>query len=332
MSVEELWQELESQQAGLPGLARRRVREDSERNLFIGVHHPDLLRTLILAVDPAAVVHVEEPPTTRAMRTEIATGDGGQIELRVTLVISEMARVFTPFVDDVLDAVADAATDADAVDAFLVRFSHWKRLLAGPDSEGLGSVQAQGLYGELWTLRYVLFGAVPEAEVIAAWTGPDRQDRDFALGSLAIETKTTISDNPLTVAISNERQLDLAAFTRLFLVALALDALPSGGGQTLNELVDEIRSEFGSDEARLLFRDKLLSYGYAAAHRTKYDGTRYSLRELAIYEVKEGFPRLVEADMPGGVGEVRYLLALTACEPWRCAPEVLRDAVAGGAA
>lgn len=327
MIAEALWEELERQQPGTQGLVRRRVRDDSSRNLFVGVHHPDLVRTLIIAVSEAAAAQVLEPPVTRALRTDLALGDHGLVEIRVSLLAPEMARVFSPFVDDVVEAVADAASDAEAISNFMTRFSHWKRLLAGADSEGLGAQAAQGLYGELWTLRHLVLEPLGEAVALLAWHGPDRLDRDFAVGDLAAEVKTTVRDNPLAVAIAGERQLDLAAFSRMFLVALAIDALPAGGGQTLNDIVDELLQRLTPDSARMQFRDKLLEYGYVAAHRPRYDATHYSLRELAIFEVLPGFPRITEADVPSGVGDVRYLVSLPACEPWRRSAEALQRAL-----
>jgi hypothetical protein len=324
---EELWQELEAERPGRAGLVRRRLREDSERNIFVGVAHPGRRRVLILSVDPEVAASIVDPPATRALTTTVEEGDPpSSSDVRVTLTVPEMARVFSPFVDDVLDAIASAPSDADAVAALVTRFAHWRHLLAGVDAEGLGARAAQGLYGELWTLRHLVLASLGSSAE-RAWTGPERDDRDFQHGPLAIEVKTTIADNPPTVEIRSERQLQTDAFEDVYLVAIALDALPAGGGQTLNELTDELLGLVPDETTRLLLRDKLLEYGYADVHRRRYDTTRYTVRELSIFKVGEGFPRLTEHDMPNGVGRVRYTLALTACDPWRSSPDELTDAL-----
>lgn len=324
MIAEELWTELERQRTAVPGLVRRRVGESTGRNLFLAVSHPALTRMLILAVEPAAATAVTEALETRALHTDVVPTDRGLVEIRVTLTAPEMARVFTPFVDDVLDSVGVAASDAEAVEAFLTRFLHWRRLLASTQPEGLGPQQAQGLYGELWVLRHILLDALGAPAAVQAWKAPEREDRDFASGNVAVEVKTTVRDNPLTVAISGERQLDLAAFSRLFLVALAIDGLRAGGGQTLNALVDDIMTAVASENDTLLLRDKLLDYGYASPHRPRYEAVRYSLRQVSVYEVRDGFPRILETDLQPGVGHVGYHLALPACEPWRSSVEELQ--------
>jgi hypothetical protein len=321
IAEEELWLELEAQHPEAAGIVRRRIKEDSDRNVFVAVSHPSLQRMLILSVIPEALTNVSELPNTRALRTTAEPSlTAGLVDLRITLLSDEMDRVFSPFVDDVANAVAATSSDLAAVRALLDRFEHWRRLLTGEGSEGLGRQAAQGLYGELWCLRHLAFEALG-SDAVATWVGPGREDIDFQHGDVAFEVKTTIRDNPPTVEIRSERQLPPGRFARLFLVGLSLDALQAGSGQSLNNLVDEIRSCVSGSAAALVLHDKLLEYGYADVHRYRYDVPLYYLRELRVYLVGEGFPRITEQDLPVGIGRVTYTLALTACEPWRSSPD-----------
>jgi hypothetical protein len=148
------------------------------------------------------------------------------------------------------------------------------------------------------------------------WTGPDRDDRDFQFNDIGIEVKTTIRDNPPTVSISSERQLESESYSHLFLFALSLDALPAGTGQTLNALVDAVLAAAADDVARLALRDKLIQYGYLNLHRPSYEATRYTLRQVWRFEVQGEFPRITEQIVPEGVGQVRYRLSLDACKDY----------------
>jgi hypothetical protein len=239
--------------------------------------------------------------------------DDEHVDVRVALVTPEMARVFTPFVEDVLDSVAPTPSDEAGIAALVARFGYWKKLLSGSGSEGLNRSEQQGLFGELWCLRHVLLPELGPVAV-ATWTGPDRDDRDFQLHDIGIEVKTTIADNPPTVEISSERQLDSDAYSHMFLLALSLDALPAGNGQTLNSLVDEVHVALDDDAARFVFRDKLIQCGYLDIHRPTYETTHYTLRQFWRFKVQEGFPRITEHSVPEGVGQVRYRLSLAACE------------------
>lgn len=317
MIDEALWHELESQPLKVPGLVRRRVRESSERDLFIGVMVPTGFRVLVLSVTGTAAKELGELPETRALQTTVGEGvDDQHVDIRVALVAPEMARVFTPFVEDVLDAVAPTPSDEAAIAALVARFGYWKNLLSGSGSDGLSKSEQQGLFGELWCFRHLLLPALGLAAV-ASWTGPDRDDRDFQIQDVGIEVKTTILDNPPTVAISSERQLDSSGYAELFLLALSLDALPAGTGQTLNALVDEALGAVTDDAARFIFRDKLIQYGYLDIHRPNYESTHYTLRQLWGFEVGQRFPRITEQTVPEGIGQVRYRLALDACKDWR---------------
>lgn len=326
MIDEGLWAELEEKIPPHPGVVRRRVREESERDLFVGVSHPSRQRLLILSVRAEAAEEVTEAPTTRALRTTLEPGlTPGTVDIRVALTVPEMARVFDPFVDDVVEAVAAARSDRDAVAVFITRFRHWRTLLAGTGPAGLGSSEVQGLFGELWTLRHLILDPL-RSRAVEAWTGPEREDRDFQWGNVAVEVKATTGDNPQAVEISSERQLEHAGFRDLFLVVLSIDASAAGAGESLNSMVDDVRSSL-PDEARVVFRDSLLRYGYLEAERHLYDIPHFTLRQLNIFRVQEGFPRITESILPTGVGRVRYRLSVPACAPWQIAGEELQSAL-----
>ena len=76
-------------------------------------------------------------------------------------------------------------------------------------STGLTSDEQQGLVGELHFCQKFLaqFNNRPNS-VLNTWVGVDKALRDFQDNSWAVEVKTTSTNNPQTVAINGERQLD----------------------------------------------------------------------------------------------------------------------------
>jgi len=63
-----------------------------------------------------------------------------------------------------------------------------------------------------------------------------------------------------------------------------------------------------------------LDAGYFDAHAPRYEGRRFSLRRELTFRIGRGFPRLVERDLPEGVGDVSYALSLAACREFSVAP------------
>lgn len=64
----------------------------------------------------------------------------------------------------------------------------------------------------------------------------------------------------------------------------------------------------------------MLAYGYHDAHAGRYAERGYLVRSETTFQVRRGFPRLVEKDLPTGVGEVSYGLSLAAVEPFAIEP------------
>jgi len=319
MHAEVTWRELAAERPAAPGVVRRRVLPRSDRNIFLGVAHPTKHPMLILRVDKPALSALADVPSTRAVQTQIVDIDDAVSEIRVHLEAPEAIRVFAPFVEDVAACFAAQTDDSSAVDSFVARFGHWRRLLSGATAGGLGTEAAQGLWGELWVLRHLLHPAWSD-DVVDAWTGPDRDDNDFRHRKVAIEVKTTRADNPETVRIDSERQLDSPPGTDLVLIALAVDAHRHGAGESLPAMVDACRALVRPPKGDA-FEDRLLAWGYSDADRAHYNDRNYRLRSLDIFEVGTGFPRVVESLLPTGVGSVSYRLALDACRSWQIDPD-----------
>jgi len=107
--------------------------------------------------------------------------------------------------------------------------------------------------------------------------------------------------------------------------------VPAGGsapGQSLSTLIADTRSELATDLIALTaFNDRLLDRGWLDAHVSRYEGRRWTVRGERTYEVRLGFPRLVEVDLPAGVGDVNFAVSLAACEPFAASVSVMLAAL-----
>ncbi len=66
-----------------------------------------------------------------------------------------------------------------------------------------------------------------------------------------------------------------------------------------------------------LFKLKLLESGYYDIHKSIYDVNGYTIRQENLYRVSGNFPRIIENQIPIGVGDVRYSIVITESEEWR---------------
>jgi hypothetical protein len=91
----------------------------------------------------------------------------------------------------------------------------------------------------------------------------------------------------------------------------------NNSGETLIDRIESIRSTLHANPKHLLaFEDKLETAGYSDVHAEQYKKTKFTTRELCFYQVFGTFPRLTEASILNGIGNVRYSIDLSACQSY----------------
>lgn len=318
MNVSDIWADLEAEGATV-GRFRRRIHEESVADLYLAVDKPSNTRALLIDVDLTGVELGELPSGRGIDLRRVPTASGGEA-LELVLSQPSFADLFNALVIDVAGAAAGGVDRADVAARVAARVRRWQTFLR-ETRDGLSPERQRGLFGELFFLRRVLMGQVPAAAATDGWVGPALAPQDFAFGAAAVEVKTTTGAQPQLLRITSERQLDTTALDHLALFHLSLDAR-EGAGQTLPDLVAEIRKTLVDPAAADVFEDRLFSAGYLDAQAGQYR-TGYTLREAGIFLVDEGFPRLVEADCPPGVGDVTYSVAVSALTPFAVDASVL---------
>jgi hypothetical protein len=328
---EALWQELEAPQPNR-GRSTRRLFPESGHDIHVGVSHPGRQRMLLVRGGSRAVDRVRpllvDLRETHGLGLSCSSVSNREFELQISLTAGELREVFTPLAEDIARTSKDASSET-VLERAVRRFAHWQQLMRSVGSQGLGREARLGLYGELRYLRTHLLVALPTRAAVEAWTGPEGSNQDFQLPSVAIEIKTTAKKNPSTIRIANERQLDDRGVGRLVLVHLALDERRGGLGESLNSVVDDIRAAAGLASASALFESRLIQSGYLPHQRDLYDEPRYTLRRADLWAVDEGFPRIVETDLPNGVGNCAYDISVIALEKHRTTTEQVTEVIRG---
>lgn len=316
--ISEIWSILEQGLEG-GGDYGRRIFPQSPANLWlISSGSPRRRR---LRVGGVGSVEFEDLITTGGI--EVAIEKGEESFLEVILCDDSFSELFDVLVLDVASSASKVKT-ADSVPVTVAdRIRKWRNFLKA-NRAGLSREAQRGLFGEL-TLLVALSKALDPHVAIAGWTGPTMEAQDFSYHGRSIEVKTTAQKKPVSIEITSERQLDTKTLQALFLCVVIID-VQNGYGRTLPDLVSEIRAVAAQAGQNSTIEDLLLLVGYHDIHADKY-ASGYSVKELLTYCVEPDFPRIVEADCPDGVGDIKYHLQLGAISSFRVSTEEMFEAV-----
>ncbi len=316
MNLAETWSYLEDDvgTAGVSGRVQRRILPRGRRNLFLALEVPSGNRMMILRVSPGSLEGATMPPDSRGLVLRLShRGDpGAETDVELLLTDAQHRDIFDLLVRDLVEAAEQPEGEAFGVTRLLSRLSDWQHLLRRLSPRGLSTEAQLGLWGELWVLREVLAPVIGVGDAIRAWRGPMGADQDFQMGALCMEVKTSAAHGLDRIPVASERQLEVPEDVSLVLVGLSVDARVSRG-ETLGDMIRTIRSVAAGAGCLSMLDDRLEGSG-CHAEGTDLDGQMgYSVRSLEPFLVEEGFPRLVSADLPVGISDVRYRVSLASC-------------------
>ena len=320
MTIEQLWLEMEAEAGANVAWLTRFARTQTGYPLLVALEQTTRARALLVPVSKSALPPRREWPECRGLEL-ISVALGSQPHLGVRLRDPACADVFTALAEDVAPRVASASGAKQAAAELLRRLWRWQKFLTA--AREAMSIEAQrGLWGELHVLRTHLLPALGSAATVAGWKASAAAHQDFQFSGGAVEVKTTAAKQPQSVRITSERQLDDTGVGALFLHVVVVDEreVPVDGtapGQSLHTLIADVRAGLSADLISLAaFIDRLLDRGWIDTHASRYESRRWTVRGERTYQVRRGFPRLVEVDLPAGVGDVSFAVSLTACEPF----------------
>lgn len=324
MTIEEQWSAMEAEGV-TDGWRLKLARPIKDHPLFVALD--GARRALLLRVPSSHIPPRHAWPACAGLEI-VAVQLSDHTYLGVVLREIRFRDVFTALAETLVRRIEKTESPNVAVETLIGELRRWQKFLAA--SGGGLSVEAQrGLWGELHFLSKFLLPALGESAV-QGWTGPAGAHQDFQYPAASIEVKTTLATQPQVVRITSERQLDDSHIALLFLHTFALDVL-QGGMATLPSAVDSVRTALASHtSAAERFEDSLLAVGYFDVHAPRYAGNGYAVRSSTTYRVAPGFPRLIESDLPSGVGDTHYGLSLAACAPFTVPSEAVIAALNDG--
>lgn len=311
--INDIWNELKNDTSLTRGLLLRRYSATAQADVYVALQQPEGLRCIAFRMHSDNRVNTSPYSNLKDIKISILPDDNNSSRsfLLITLLNNDHTEVFATLAEDLINQIAAATQEEKLLKEVLNRFEKWKALFDKAGQEGLTPEEQRGLYGELYFLRKWVSRSSDPQQCVQSWLGPEKELRDFQSGGWGIEVKTTHGNNHQKIHINSERQLDTTNLDILILYHISLETQQQHG-ETLNQIVTSLIELLSPDiSAQVQFRSKLLQGGYFLHHVPRYEVTGYHIRNEVFYNVRDSFPRIGEADVRAGVGDVKYSIILS---------------------
>jgi hypothetical protein len=324
----ERWGELSLGRRGPSGMGRRRLDAEAAVDVYACVFSPLGRSGLLIQGGGVLDRFRERMPRCRGVRVSHEERDDteGRPIAQITVVLEEerLRDIFAVLAADLINAVIVEPSAPLALRRCVDRLCMWQGLFERLSPEGLSEERQRGLFGELIVLNSLVMQEGALLSGVSAWTGAEAHHQDFITDGIAIEVKTTLAKRHARIAIANERQLDERPHEVLILASVRLEESVTHGS-SLPGTVAELHRRLSDEElAARLFDTKLLMADYLDIHSPYYEARRYRPAAIRYYQVGGNFPRLTEANLPGGVGDIRYSIIADDLGSWEVSEAEVR--------
>ncbi|MGG1592410.1 PD-(D/E)XK motif protein [Terribacillus saccharophilus] len=222
--------------------------------------------------------------------------------------------LFETVMQNIFDYVISRNHDEPLFTVIYKVLEKWRSFFKRGGYKKLNEEQQRGLYGELWFMKeWIERNPDKPPLLLEAWGGPLSDRVDFKTNGWGVEIKTVKDQLNRKIRISNENQLKITeAVPQIFIYVCYLE-VSRNFGQTLQELVDQLRIHFNSFSHQLLlkFNDSLLDAGF---QENEYTELYMNVIGTETYEVKGNFPVITSHMLPVGVSHVSYSIDLSHCK------------------
>lgn len=312
--LERTWQEIERKKSSSGKMYQRMICIDMLYRVYIGSVGIPSRRYLSIEIPEIEAHQFDTFSTPKGFSFTLnppSITHDGFAECILQASSHDQNDVFTIVVLDILHELSKQKLSAEYVNTLKQRIEKWRDFFRNPSNKRLSKEMALGLWGELHLIYKLHSSGI--STISDLWSGPIKSAQDFQGHDIALEVKTTVSNQLDRVNISSEVQLDDSGYQALYLAALRVEQ-NDASGITLPQLIDTVASCLTEPQKNRLFA-ALLCMGYSPDDADLYN-KGYVLKEQNNYLVKDGFPRLLRRNMPQGVHDLKYSVSLSNCSAY----------------
>jgi hypothetical protein len=324
-----IWRSIndESQRGTAKTQIARRISPKSIIPVFLATDVKRGIRLLYICLEQSHDIVTEDLPRFRGLEISFITTSIGQFKnagfLKFTQSIPDSDNIFELVISDICDKIINIQNNQNLNIVLNKVLNEWKIFFDKQENEILSVAAQTGLVGELIFLKDYLFQKYSSSESLIYWSGSDKTNHDFQIKSNAVEIKTTTSKHHKKIIVSSERQMDNTGLDHLFLAVFSLNLHNNMPDKTLSSYIKEIYSLIQDDPVSTFqFQIKISKYGYNELSEQKYN-IGFSLSEVKFFEIRDGFPRLLQNNLPDGVGDLKYSVVIAACTPFEITSTIL---------
>lgn len=220
---------------------------------------------------------------------------------------SKFADMFFLFIADLLNLSNDShdLPISKRYGLIVMRIKAWQKFMKS-EVDRFSYEQEIGLFGELLVLNFLIDKKIIQGSITNVWQGPIHAARDFFISkNLALEVKSSVTDNPFIAKISSLEQLNNCDVENLYLVAVKLQE--SREGQTVCDLIKIIKEKL-NDQYLIYEFDSLLVISGFLENKISRPLMTLSLDYIKAFNV-ESIPRILPTTIKGVV-RARYEIKL----------------------
>jgi hypothetical protein len=328
INYKDIWDSLNSESENNidKTLIARRVPSSGIFPVFLATDFKKGIRLLYVKCDNDDLL-IDNLPNFRGLEISYISASLGEFTnqnfLKFSQTIPNSKNVFELVISDICENAIRIQSKNKLSAVIIKTLNEWK-LFFEKKTDSILSVQSQkGLFGELYFLKNILFQKYSYSESLLYWTGSAKTNHDFQIINNAVEIKTTSSKQHKRFIVSSEKQLDSSGLENLYLSLFSLNLHNNMPERTLSNLIKEINTILQNDSvAAYQFNIKIAKCGYDYSNSNKYL-IGFSVHDVKFYHVMDGFPRLLQSDLPNGIGDLKYSVMVSACMEYEIKTEIL---------